>query len=290
MEATDFENVRILDNFYQNSAYYPMPVVLITTISESRNVNIGPYSLCFPHIISRNHSMILICRSNSNTAMNIKRTKVCAINFIPYDKKYLKNCVMLGYPGETTDEKMKNSNFTLIPSQRSEEEKKPGVEYPDIVQEAFQIFECTWDETLPIYIDEETLEMHFILKVDKILMKSKWKDSLFKGKGFPDMPIDFGFRDNVHFWFSRHSSPYSEPIPKEKRVNINTVMYAATRYDPDIEWTEEACQKIVRVPRIFLKTVIKGCVEAAKEEGLSVITPEFMDKIRDKRSKDKGSK
>ena len=287
MEDTEFINVRILDNFYQTSSFYPMPVVLISTVSESGEVNLGPYSLCFPHIISKKHSMILICRSNSNTATNIKRNKVCAINFIPYDKKYLKNCVMLGYPGETTQEKMENSNFTLIPSQRTEEERTLSVQYPDIVKEAFQVFECTWDDSPPPYEDKESLEMHFILTIDKIIMKNKWKENLFKGKGFPDMPIDFGFRNNTNFWFSKHSNPYSEPIPKEKGVNVDSVMYAATRYDPDVEWTVEACEKIVKVPRIFLKTVIKGCVEAAKEEGITVITPEFMDKIRDKRSKDK---
>ena len=83
------------------------------------------------------------------------------------------------------------------------------------------------------------------------------------------MPIDFGFRNNTNFWFSRHSNPYSEPIPKEKGVNVDSVMYASTRYDPDVEWTIDACEKIVKVPRIFLKTVIKGCVEAAKEEGFA---------------------
>jgi len=40
----------------------------------------------------------------------------------------------------------------------------------------------------------------------------------------------------------------------------------------------------VKVPRIFLNRVIKGVVEAAKKEGIKVITPEFMDKVQDKRS------
>lgn len=67
MDTYDFEPVRILDNFYQTSSYFPMPVVLVSTVSESGDTNIGPYSLCFPHIVAEDHSMILICRSNSNT-------------------------------------------------------------------------------------------------------------------------------------------------------------------------------------------------------------------------------
>lgn len=287
MDTSEFVNIRILDNFYQTSSFFPMPVVLISTIAESGQVNLGPYSLCFPHIVSEDHSMVLCCRSNSNTAQNIRRTEVCSINFIPFDKKYLKNCVQLGYPGDTTEEKMKSSKFTLIPSQRNQEEKKQGVQYPDIVKEAFQVFECTVNDNYPIYENEETLETHFILKLDKIILKKKWQECLLKGKGFPTLPIDYGFRDNVNFWFCKHSEPYNEKMPKEKGTSINTVMYAARRTDPDIEWTEEACAKLVKVPRIFLKTAIKGCIEKAKEEGITVMTAEFMEKIRDKRSKEK---
>ena len=38
---------------------------------------------------------------------------------------------------------------------------------------------------------------------------------------------------------------------------------------------------------IFLTRVIKRSVEAAKAEGIAEITPEFPDRIRDKRSKDR---
>ena len=123
--------------------------------------------------------------------------------------------------------------------------------------------------------------------IDKIVMKKKWKDKLFKGKGFPALPIDYGYRDNVRFWFTKHSRPYAVPIPKEKGNSIEVIKYACTRYDPDIKWEDEACAKIVKVPNIFLKKVISGVVKAAKEEGISVITPQFMDKIQDKRSSGK---
>jgi len=235
MIENDFCSVQILDNFYQTSSYFPMPVVLISTLSQSGETNLGPYSLCFPYIIAEKHSMLLISRSNSNTAENLGRTKLCAINFIPYNKKLLKNCVMLGYPGETTAEKMKNSKFTLIPSKRTLEEKRTTTHYPEIVDEAIQVFECTLDETFPVYKNEVTLESHYVLNIDKILLKKEWKESLYEGKEFPDLPIDFGYRNNVSFWFSKHSTPYSEPIPKEKGNNVNTVIYAAQRIDPEID-------------------------------------------------------
>jgi hypothetical protein len=41
---------------------------------------------------------------------------------------------------------------------------------------------------------------------------------------------------------------------------------------------------LVRVPRVFLTRVIRECVKAAQEEGITEITPEFLDEIRDKRS------
>jgi hypothetical protein len=35
MSSNGFRNVRILDNFYQTSSFFPMPVVLVCTQSES---------------------------------------------------------------------------------------------------------------------------------------------------------------------------------------------------------------------------------------------------------------
>ena len=117
---SEFVDIRILDNFYQTSSFFPMPIVLVSTVSKMRQTNLGPYSLCFPHIVAGEHSMLLISRWNSNTALNIERSGVCAINFVPDNKRLMRNCVMLGYPGETTEEKMANSIFTLLPSARAE--------------------------------------------------------------------------------------------------------------------------------------------------------------------------
>ena len=287
--SEEFTEVRIIDNFYQTSSFFPMPVVLISTMSESGSTNLGPYSLCFPYIVSggKMHSMILVARPDSNTALNIIRTKVCSINFIPDKKKYLKNCVLLGYPGDTTEEKMKNSIFTLRPSTRSGLPPEGLSKFPDIVEESVQVFECTWDDSQPIRPIPSSAASHLVLVIDKIIMKKKWKDCLFKGKGFPHLPIDYGYRDNIKFWFAKHSRPYGVPIPSSKEAPIETVKYACERFDPDIRWEKEACAKIVKVPNIFLKRVIGGVVEAAKKEGITVITPEFMDKIQDKRSSEK---
>jgi flavin reductase (DIM6/NTAB) family NADH-FMN oxidoreductase RutF len=284
----EFVDVRIVDNFYQTSSFFPMPVVLVSTVAETGQTNLGPYSLCFPFIVAGEHSMILGTRADSNTSLNIQRTGVCAINFIPDDKKYTRNCVMLGYPGETTEEKMKNSIFTLVPSTRTDGEREPGVRYPEIVQEAVQVFECTWDQRYPLKYDPESPECHFVLRLDRIVMQKKWRDRLFEGKRFPRLPIDYGYRNNTHFWFTRGARPYKVPIPKEKGVTVNAVQFAADRFDPDVKWQEEACAKLVKVPRVFLTRAIAACVEEAKEAGITEITPEFVDRVRDKRRKDRG--
>jgi flavin reductase (DIM6/NTAB) family NADH-FMN oxidoreductase RutF len=287
---TDFEQIKILDNFYQTSSFFPMPVVLVSTLADTGQTNLGPYSLCFPHLIAEEdkYAMMLICRDDSNTAMNIKRTGLCAINFIPDEKKYLENCVVLGFPGETTDEKMANSAFTLIPSMR--EDNGDNRNYPEVVEEAIQIFECTWDRSYPHRLIQGC--DNFLLKVNSIHLQKKFKEAIVRGmdeKSFPSLPIDFGFRDNIYFWFAETKRPYKVRIPEDKGTNLNTVMYAAKRFDPSVEWTEAAAEKIVNVPRIFLKRVFEGVVKAAKEEGITVITPEFMDKIRDKRSDEKNN-
>jgi len=101
------------------------------------------------------------------------------------------------------------------------------------------------------------------------------------------MPIDYGYRDNVRFWFARHFRPYRVAIPRGKGSSFATVKYACQRFDPDIAWEDEACEKIVKVPNIFLKKALGGIVKAAREEGGSVITPGFIERVRDKRSPEK---
>ena len=45
---------------------------------------------------------------------------------------------------------------------------------------------------------------------------------------------------------------------------------------------------ILNVPRIFLPTVLKGCVKWAKEHGVTEVTAKEMQIINDKRAKEKG--
>lgn len=47
-----FKDLRIVDNFYQTSSFIPMPTILIGTVSESGQTNLGSYSLCFPYYIA----------------------------------------------------------------------------------------------------------------------------------------------------------------------------------------------------------------------------------------------
>lgn len=277
----NFESVNIFNNFYQASSFFPMPVVLMSTRSESGRINLGPYSLCFPHFISgeNRHGMMFIARGSSNTAQNLLRTKKVSINFLPMKRRFMKNCVELGFPGETTEEKMKNSIFTL-------QKSTLGEEYPDIVSESIQVFECTWDESYPLkpdLNDDEDLELHFLLTIDRILMPEKWKKSLLEKKRFPVLPVDYGYRNNSDFWFARHLRPFRIPIPKSKSVGVDTIIYATDRLDPDLKWEKAACEKLVKVPRPFLSKVLRGILERAKADGVTLITPDYLDQIREKK-------
>ena len=289
MSRSSFKDVRILDNFYQTSSFFPMPVVLVCTIAENGQRNLGPYSLCFPYTVAGStYQMIFCSRDNSNTGENLRRTGLCTLSFIPDDRRYMRNCVMLGYPGETTAEKMRSSIFTLIPSRREPEEREPGTDYPDLVKEAIQVFECSLDS---YEIDEETHAMRSILNIDKVLLQEKWHEVLLEGKRrFPPLPIDYGFRNNASFWFTRHSPPYRERIPKSKAATTDSVMWAITRggFAVDLDWDEAAAARLVAIPRVFLNVALRGIVEEARKAGVTRVSPEFLDTVRDKRARDKG--
>jgi flavin reductase (DIM6/NTAB) family NADH-FMN oxidoreductase RutF len=285
MTVQNFREVRILDNFYQTSSFFPMPVILVCTVSEKGMMNLAPYSLCFPYNVAGDrYQMVFNCRDNSNTGINLRRSGLCTLNFIPDNRKFMRNCVMLGYPGETTEEKMKNSIFTLKPWGEGNIPAGSANPRPDIVEEAVQVFRCAVES---YDADNETHAMRTILNVQSVLLKERWHNSLMHGKrDFPRLPIDYGFRNNTHFWFSRHSVPYREAIPDSKATSVDSVMWAITRggYAVDLDWDEEAAAKLVAVPRVFLNVVLKGIVEEAEKAGVSEITSEFLEKVRDKRS------
>ena len=226
--------------------------------------------------------MMLISRGDSNTATNIRRTGLAALNFIPYNKKYMKNAVKLGYPGQTSEEKQKDSIFTLIPSMR--EKKIKDIKYPEIIEEATEVMECTWEDNTDIfnYVGTEE-EGHFLLIIDNILMKKRWYEALVKGNGkFPILPIDYGYRDSKYFWFTGHGHPYKEPIPSDKGIDVSSIIYQVQRLPYDLEWEDEAYEKLVKVPRIFLKRVLESISKRAIEEGVKKITPEILDKYNKK--------
>lgn len=277
-KSRGFVDVPLRDNFYQTASFYPMPVVLVSTVSPSGQTNLGTYSLCFPHIISGSLAMMLISRSDSNTATNIRRTGLAALNFIPDDRKLLDNCVELGFPGESTEEKMAHSVFTLAPSGRP---AKDGEILPEIIEEAIQVFECRWDESHPW--EQSEAESHFVLTIERIGMQSRWFDALESGDKFPDLPVDFGFRHGVHFWFMHPRKPYAIDIPKGHGVETDHVQFQAERIDPDLAWDRDACARMTGVPRIFLDKALRKVVQEAKARDMDRVTVALLEEISPRR-------
>ena len=133
---------------------------------------------------------------------------------------------------------------------------------------------------------------HFILRVDKILMKKRYSDAIINGvraKHFPPLPVDYGYRDSKNFWFHKKCRMRAELL-QVRKASLESVRYAADRADDKVKFTDEALITILGVPRVFLSVVLKGCVQWAKENNVDLITVEHMQIINDKRSKEKSKK
>ena len=311
---SSFKNLRIVDNFYQSSLFFPMPTVLISTLADDGSTTCGAYSLVQPFYVAGKgyYAMLLSCRNSSNTAQNILKRKKCAINFVPDDRKTFKEVVRLGWPGDTPQEKMKDFKFTLEDGLRKEED--PEGTYPKVIAECPQVIECTWMDTLdnaqndPLMKEgEDHYELekyhdfngittpygaHFVLRVDKILMKEKYYNAIVNGVtkwDFPHLAVDYGYRDSKNFWYHKHNFMIGELLPM-RQTTLASVRYAADRIDPSVHFTDDALQTIVNVPRIFLPTVLKGCVSWAKENNVTEITAKEMKIINDKRNQEKNKK
>ena len=308
---SSFEKLRVVDNFYQTSLFFPMPTVVISTLCEDGTTTLGPYSLVQPYYVAGKdyYAMLLCCRNSSNTAQNILRNGKCALNFISDDPKEFKECVKLSWPGDKPEEKMPKCKFKLEKSLM--EEENPEDKRPMVLTDAIEVIECTWvreldgaDKDLPGELNgyegpyhdfngiTSKFGAHFILKVDKILMKKKYADAIINGvraKDFPPLPVDYGYRDSKNFWFHRARRMKAELL-QMRQASLESVRYAAERADDQIKFTDEALMTILGVPRVFLSVVLKGCVDWAKENNVDVITEEHMQIINDKRSKEKNKK
>ena len=308
---SSFENLRIVDNFYQTSLFFPMPTVLVSTLCEDNSTNLGPYSLVQPYYVAGKeyYAMLLCCRNSSNTAQNILRTGKCALNFISDEPKFFKEAVKLSWPGDKPSEKMPKCQFHLETSLIQEE--NPEDIRPQVMTDAIEVIECTWMRSLdgadrdkpgelsgyePPYHDFNGITSkfgaHFILRVDRILMKKKYRDAIINGvraRDFPALPVDYGYRDSKNFWFHRKTRMRAELL-QVREATLESVRYAADRADDKIKFTDEALKTIQGVPRVFLQTVLKGCVEWAKENNVTLITEEHMKIINDKRAKEKNKK
>ncbi|MDO5121036.1 MAG: hypothetical protein Q4D46_03050 [Erysipelotrichaceae bacterium] len=308
---SSFKDLRVVDNFYQTSLFFPMPVVLIGTLTDEGKTTFGPYSLLAPFYVAGKdyYALLLECRNSSNTAQNLIKHKKCTINFLPDDRKYFKETVRLGWPGDKPEEKMKDFNLKLEDGLRKEED--PAGTYPQVIKQAFQVIECTWVDTLdnaqdthPLNEGEDHYDLekyhdfngittpfgaHFVLRIDHILMKKRYYNTIVNGvkaSGFPRVPVDYGYRDSKNFWYTKHRRPIPELLPM-RETTVASVRYAADRLQTDIEFTDEALAMLVKVPRVFLPTVLKGCVKWAEENNVKKIDVQEMQTINDKRSKEK---
>ena len=303
---SSFENLRIVDNFYQTSLFFPMPTVVISTLCEDGTTTLGPYSLVQPYYVAGKdyYAILLCCRNSSNTAQNILRNGKCALNFVDDRPKTFAECVKLSWPGDKPEDKMPRCNFRL-------EKGQAEGDRPQVLSDAIQVIECTWVRELdnaqndlpgqlsgyePPYHDFNGITSqfgaHFILKVDKILMKKKYSDAIINGvkaSDFPHLPVDYGYRDSKNFWFHRSRRMLAELLPMRKQ-SLESVRYAADRADDKVRFTDDALETILNVPRVFLPLVLKGCVEWARENNVDLIDASHMKIINDKRAKEKNKK
>ena len=305
-----FKDIRIVDNFYQSSSFFPMPLCLIGTLDEEGKLtSFGAYSLCFPYYIAGKgyYAMILECRNTSNTCKGILRHGKCTINFLSFSKKNFAEHVRLGFPGDTPEEKMKDFKFNVEDGMAKELD--PNGNYPKIIKEANQVFECTWVKELDNAQDDKVQEeynepyhnfngitskfgAHFILKIDHILLKEKYYNAIVNGvtkNNFCPLPTNWGYRDSKYFWCSDYKKPIPVGIP-DKEVDLTSVKYAANRLNTDVKFTDEALKMLVKVPRPFLKLVLQGCVDWANRNNCKLITEKEMKIINDKRFKEKQKK
>jgi flavin reductase (DIM6/NTAB) family NADH-FMN oxidoreductase RutF len=275
-----------VDNFYQTCAFIPMSFALVTTVHENGQTGIGPHALCFPFSVTKPYSMLLISRSNSGTAVNLRRTGKCALSYVLYDRERLQGVANMGYPGMALVDKLEANPYTLVDSPTPEHAEDP--EFPKIIGEAFQVIECTWDDSFNLHAHKDAYDRpydsHFNLRIDRILVHEDYAPGIEKGDIFPNMPIFYGYRANRGFWFGHHEEPFSVPLPEVEGMEYSTVFYHANRIHADVRFTEDACKKLTGIPTPFLKDALQQIVDSALGAGVSEIDADYLKRLMAERS------
>ena len=275
----DFVRIGARPNFYQSCAFVPASFALVTTVDADGETGVGPHALCFPFNVTEPYAMMLISRGTSATAGNIRRTHRCALNYIEFDEKRLHAVVQLGYPGRSAEEKRRANPFTLVPSPMADRAGNPDC--PRIIGEAFQVFECSWDDSIDLSMADDSPENSgkFALRIDHILLKRRFREGVEEGLHFPSMPIFMGFRARGEFWFAEHRPPFAIAAPKVAGTEVQSVMYLAKRLDERVQFTDEACSMLAGVPRPFLKSALERIIAGALARGATTVDKALLDSI-----------
>ena len=64
-------------------------------------------------------------------------------------------------------------------------------------------------------------------------MKKKYANALIngvKGRDFPHLPVDYGYRDSKNFWYHRWNFMHAELL-QMRQASLESVRYAADRID-----------------------------------------------------------
>ncbi len=281
-----FVSIPPVDNFYQTCAFIPMSFALVTTVHENGETGIGPHALVYPFSVTKPHSMLLISRANSGTAVNIRRTGKCALNYVPYDRKRLDGIANMGYPGMPLVDKQRANPYTLVDSPTADLARDP--EFPQLVAESIQIMECTWEDRFGLQSQRDgsdnPYDSHFTLNVDRILMDPALEPGIEKGSVFPQMPVFYGYRANRGFWFAEHAKPFSVALPRVKGLEYQTIFYEANRIDSRVSFTKAACKQLTAIPEPFMKDACKQLVDGALAAGVSEIDEAYLQQVNEQRS------
>ena len=123
-------------------------------------------------------------------------------------------------------------------------------------------------------------------------MKEKYYNAIINGatrNNYCPLPTNWGYRDSKNFWCSDFKKPRPAAIP-EREVDITSVRYAATRLNTEVQFTDSALRMLVKVPRPFLKLVLRSCADWAEQRNIKIIDDKEMQEINDKRSREKKNK
>lgn len=250
------KEIKIRPFWYSDIWIFPKLINIITSLDKEGRVNAAPYSFIMQYdVMHFNPQMMLGFRQDSHTFKNICETGEFVINCPGWDTLEDMMETARFWPAGVNE--LEHTDYTMIPSKKVK---------PPSIEECPQIAECTVDEIVRLKRSNGIV----IANIEAIVMDEGLEEmSRPERIKAMNLPIGLGDEKRLDYYYCDASNIVMH------RLKDNLDAYRGVDAKTAMKWDAGSTEALMQIPPTVRALVIDNTEQAAKEEGLDVVTLKF---------------